>query len=151
MTGLRPEPIIVKGFVPEGSNPVNLCFLATGAGALPLVDYWFLLCGLCVRGQVIQFALFFFIYHLALALATIGLLFVGPQIILNQEMFIWLAASAIEAWEAITPSFRRVRAVIQGPDFALRVRRWRRLGVISSQASIADAASLINISWCRMI
>ena len=107
------------------SNSVDLSFFATGAGALPLVDYWFLLCGLCVRGQVIQFALFFFIFRLALALATIGLLFVGPQIILHHEMFIRLAASAIEAWEAITPSFRRVRAVIQGPDFALRVRRWR--------------------------
>ena len=122
VTVLRPEPIIVEGFVAEGSNPVNLCFLATGAGALPLVDYWFLLCGLCVRGQVFQFALFFIIFRLALALATIGLLFVGPQIILHHEMFIRLAASAIEAWEEITPSFRRVRAIVQGLNFALRVR-----------------------------
>jgi hypothetical protein len=77
---------------------------------------------LCGRGQVVQFTLFFFIYLLALALATFRLLFVGQQILLNQEMSIWLAAPAVETWEAITPSFRRVRTVIQGLDFALRVR-----------------------------
>ena len=83
MAVLRPEPIIVEGLVAEMSNSVNLCFLATGAGALPLVDYWFLL---GVRGQVFQFALFFIVFHLALALATIGFLFVGPQINLHHEI-----------------------------------------------------------------
>ena len=56
MADLRPESIIVEGLVAEMSNLVDLCFLATGAGALPLVDWWFLM---GVRGQVFQFSLFF--------------------------------------------------------------------------------------------
>ena len=47
---------------------------------------------------------------------------VGQQIFLNQEMFVWLAAPAVEPWEAVPPGFRRVRSMIQGLVFALRLR-----------------------------